>query len=351
MNMTPLDIALAHLDRFPTDYLFPLAKRSKHPPLLKKNLSDNCSNDPAQLRSWSGMFPGCNWGIALRRSRLIVADIDVSKGKPGLETYRLLDMLYDWPKTQRVRSPSGGRHLIYRGQHVMKVNGFGRAIDSPNYIVLAGMPVKDGRYRYANDLPRAEAPSWFYEVLGRQEGQRASNAREIAIELDQPHNVADAIDYLRHDALPAIEGNGGEFRTMKTAMALRDLGISEECALELMLDHYNEQKCDPPWEFDGIKQKIANGYAYASLRPVGGLTAEADFAGDEPFTDFPPMGWPDSIENQATWRRLEATNKPDIEDQATWQRLKAMNKPDPENQAAWRRFRAMNKEPDHDKNH
>jgi hypothetical protein len=36
MSTTPLDIALAHLDRFPTDYLSKLAKLSKFPPLLKR---------------------------------------------------------------------------------------------------------------------------------------------------------------------------------------------------------------------------------------------------------------------------------------------------------------------------
>jgi hypothetical protein len=283
MSDTPLDVALAHLGRFPTDYLFPLAKLSKFPPLLKKNLSDNCSNDPAQLRAWDKKFPACNFGIALRRSRLIVPDVDVSKGKPGKETYDLLDMLYGWPRTSRVRSPSGGFHAIYTGQHVMKVNGFGPALDCPNYIVCPGMPVKDGkRYRYINALPRAEAPAWFYQVLAYKGRERVTNAKEAVIELDQDHNVAEAIHYLQHDAKPAIEGNGGEFRTMLTAMELHDLGISEEYALELMLAHYNEQRCDPPWEYGGIKQKISNGYAYASIRPIGGGTAEADFAADKP---------------------------------------------------------------------
>jgi hypothetical protein len=289
--MTPLDVAEAHLERFPTDYLFPLAKLSKHPPLLKKMLWENCSNDIAQLRKWDKMFPGCNWGIALRRSRLIVADVDVSKGKPGRSTYELLDMLHEWPPTSRVRSPSGGLHAIYTGQHVMKVNGFGPAIDSPNYIVCAGMPVKDGgRYRYINELPRAEAPSWFYKVLAPRPRDNAVNAREAVVELDQPHNVAEAVYYLQHDAKPAIEGAGGEYRTFLTAMNLRDLGVSEDCALGLMLEHYNvEPKCSPIWDYDGLKQKVANGYAYASLGAIGGDTAEADFAADtsEPFT--PPV--------------------------------------------------------------
>ena len=286
--MTPLDIALAHLRRFPTDYLFPLVKLSKFPPLLKKNLSENCSNDPARLRAWDRQFPSCNWGIALRRSRLIVADIDTSKGKPGRATFKLLDTLNNWPKTSCVKTPTGGFHLYYRGQHVMKVNGFGPAVDSPNYVVCPGMEVKDGKsYRYTNLRARAEAPTWFYQLLAPKE--RVANSAETVVELDQPYNVASAIDYLSHDAAPAIEGAGGEHRTMLTAMELRDLGISEEHALELMLDHYNEQKCDPPWEFDGLKQKVANGYAYASMRPIGGGTAQADFADDDP-GEITPMG-------------------------------------------------------------
>ena len=194
--MTPLDIALEHLEAFPTDYLFPLAKLSKFPPLLKKNLSENCSNDPAQIKAWARKFPGCNFGIALRRSRLIVPDVDVSKGKPGEDTYQLLEMLYGWPRTSRVRSPSGGFHCIYTGQHVMKVGGFGPAVDSPNYIVCPGMPVKGGRsYRYINALPRAEAPPWFYKVLAPKEHLQVDNAADVAVEYDQPHNIASAIDY------------------------------------------------------------------------------------------------------------------------------------------------------------
>ena len=56
----------------------------------------------------------------------------------------------------------------------------------------------------------------------------------------------------------------------------------------LMLEHYNE-RCNPTWEYDELRQKIANGYAYASMRPIGGLTAEADFA-DDPPPAIVPMG-------------------------------------------------------------
>jgi hypothetical protein len=144
---------------------------------------------------------------------------------------------------------------------------------------------------FAADLANLLQKYWQlahgYRMLALKE--RVANAMEAVVELDQPHHIAAAIHYLQNEAAPAIEGNGGEFRTMLTAMSLRDLGISEEYALGLMLDYYNEQKCDPPWGFDGLKQKVANGYQYASLRPIGGGTAEADFAGDavEPFEREP----------------------------------------------------------------
>lgn len=281
--MTPLDIALAHLEQFPTDHLFPLAELSKFPPLLKKNLSDNCSNDPARLIAWSKepRLRNCNWGIALRKSGLIVADADVAKDKPGRATYDWLDVLHGWPKTSVVLTPSKGFHQYFRGQHVMKVNGFGPALNSPNYSIVPGMKVKGGGvYRYVNDRPRAEAPTWFYQVLAPKP-HGFGNITDAVIELDQHRNISHAIEYLRRDALPALEGNGGEFRTMLTAMQLRDEGISEERAVELMIQFYNE-RCDPPWDYDDFAKKIANGYAYASLRPPGGGTGEYDFTDDDP---------------------------------------------------------------------
>ena len=70
-------------------------------------------------------------------------------------------------------------------------------------------------------------------------------------------------------------------------MVLRDHGISEIRALELMNEHYNRfPTCDPLWEIDGVnglRQKVANAYNYASLNAPGERTAEAEFADDNPF--------------------------------------------------------------------
>jgi len=54
-------------------YLFPIKPGKKFPPLIKNNLED-ASNDPAQLEAWEKKWPGCNWGVADRKSKLLVAD-------------------------------------------------------------------------------------------------------------------------------------------------------------------------------------------------------------------------------------------------------------------------------------
>jgi hypothetical protein len=282
--MTPLntlDIALDYLAANPDHYLFPIKAGSKFPPTIKNNLAD-ASNDPKQIEAWYKRWPHCNWGIALRKSRLLVVDVDMGEGKSGRATYDLLTLLYGWPPTMAVRTPSNGLHLYYAGQHIFALgdNGFGLNIDSPNYVLLAGCTVKGKPkgYRLINARTIAEAPTWFYELLGRAKEKRV-NAAEAVVECDQPANITWAIDHLRHQAPPAIEGEGGELCTMKVAMTLRDQAISEPLAVELMLEHYND-RCIPPWDVEGLSKKIANGYAYASLSPMGGTTAEADFAHD-----------------------------------------------------------------------
>ena len=57
-------------------------------------------------------------------------------------------------------------------------------------------------------------------------GRNASiHIAEPVVECDQPANIEWAIYHLRNDAPPAIEGEGGEFTTLKVAMTLRGYGM------------------------------------------------------------------------------------------------------------------------------
>jgi|GEM_PF-2037963 hypothetical protein len=297
-------LALDYIARHPGRYIFPIKPGAKFPPLLKRNLED-ASNDPAHLTAWAKKWPGANWGVAHAKSHLLVVDIDTKADKEGEKTFDLLDLDYGFPETEENRTPSGGRHLVYEGEHVFALgeNGFGADVDSPNYSLIAGCKLRDGAaYEAINNLPAAPAPQWFYEVLSAAKNKtRLAEAGDAAVDLDKPENVSWAVDFLKVDAEPAIEGQSGDHQTLKIAMGLRDRGISEPKAFELMAEHYNE-RCSPPWEADDLRRKVANAYAYASQSQLGGKTAEADFADED--TEIA-----DRIQTHGDPKRIEAETR------------------------------------------
>jgi len=299
-------VALDYLEtHFRTRYLFPIRYGEKSPPLIPDNLK-NASNEPEQIEAWGKRWPTCNWGVALKKSGLFVVDVDTKPGKVGQETYDAHALANDWPETETVRTPSGGLHYYHEGEHrfALGESGFGRDIDCPNYVLMPGCSLRDGSsYEPINELPAVAAPQWFYDVLGGAKKETVENAADVVVDLDKPENVEWARDFLQNDAPLAIEGQGGEQQTLKVAMVLRDRGISEPLAVDLMLQEYNE-RCEPPWDREGLEQKVANAYAYATLSAIGGRTAEADFADDQ-VEPFEPMGDPKTIARQVAQRKQD----------------------------------------------
>ena len=296
LNRTP-EIALAALDRYPDLHLFPVEFGNKAQPLLRGYLK-RASNDPARICEWHSYwkrkFGGveCWWGIAPALSGLVFADIDTKPGKRGQQTFELLDLLYGWPQTLVTGSPSGGRHQWYRGRHLFalgtdKTNHPG--IDFAQYVILPGCMKADGTgYTMLSDHPIADAPDWFYVETKRSADKVEAVSQEPVIELDQPANIDWAKDYLVQDAPPSIDGKGGEQTTLDVATVLKDYGISEATALELMAEFYNVQdKCDPIWSMDetpaedSLPVKVHNAYTYKRNIAPGASTAEAEFANDD----------------------------------------------------------------------
>lgn len=296
-----IDLALDYVDRhFYTRFLFPIKPGKKFPPLIRNNLED-ASNDPEQLRAWEAQWPGCNWGVAHRKSNLLVADIDTNqaKGKIGLQTYNNLELEYGWPETEMTTTPSGGFHKVYVGPHIMALgeNGIGKDIDSPNYTLIPGCTFDDGTSYVGNDLPAVACPQWIYDTIkSAKTKSRITDAGEIVVELDQPANVELAIDFLKNDAEPSIEGSGGDFNLLKAAYYLKDLGVSQQLGAELLNEYFNP-RCEPAWDMVDLEKKMAGAYSYANLSKVGGKTAEADFS-DDPPPPITPMGSKKKINQQ-----------------------------------------------------
>jgi len=107
---------------------------------------------------------------------------------------------------------------------------------------------------------------------------------------DNEADVTWAERWLRDEALPSVEGRGGDANAFRVACTLRDHGISERNALDLMLVRWND-RCEPPWDGDELEVKVANAYRYAS-GAAGSTSPVSDFVdipidpewleGDEP---------------------------------------------------------------------
>jgi hypothetical protein len=302
------DYVEKHLGR---RYIFPIKPSKKFPPLIRENLRD-ASNDPVQIEAWAKKWPGCNFGVALFKSNLMVADVDVNKakGKVGQATYDDLDLMYSWPETEKTTTPSGGWHMIYKclpGQpHVMALgeNGIGKDVDCPNYLLIPGCTFDDGTSYTTNGLDAAPCPQWLYDTIKSSKTKsRITDAGEIVVELDQQSNIDLAIDFLKNDAEPSIQGSGGDFNLLKAAYYLKDIGISQQLGADLLNEYFNP-RCEPAWDLDDLAKKMAGAYSYANLSKVGGKTAEADFA-DDVVEPFEPMGDPKTIARQRA-ERLDA---------------------------------------------
>jgi hypothetical protein len=286
-EINSLELAEAAVARFPFLHLFPVEPGNKAQP-LQGNYLKLASNDPEKIRRWhkywTAKFDGKEiwWGVAPELSGLVFADVDTKEGKRGQDTFEFFELLYGWPATLETSTPSGGRHHWYRGRHLFAV---GRdksnhpGIDFAQFVILPGCMKADGTgYSWTNDAEIADAPDWFYVEAKRTAAKTGAAGEEAMIELDQPDAIAWAEDYLRNDAPASILGQGGEATMLKVAMALREMGISESRAVELINDIYNAPGlCDPEWEITELTKKVANGYAYASVNAPGQITAEAEF--------------------------------------------------------------------------
>ena len=291
MNNRKSTLNLAHnyAKRHPRRVLLPIRPDHKFPPLKSYSLA---SNNPARLARWHQAAPGCEWAMMHAQSNCIVMDVDPRHG--GTETLALLEILYGpLPQTEENVTPSGGRHLVFEGPHVFALgkHGFGQGIDSPHYTIVPGCELANGgRYERVNNVAAAPAPSWFYKELGQpRERDRAEAAsQQPVIEWDQAANIGWAKDYLVHEAPPSVAGEGGEQTTLDVATILKDHGISEATALELMAEFYNvSDKCDPIWSMDetppedSLVVKVHNAYTYKRDTAPGARTAEAEFANDD----------------------------------------------------------------------
>ncbi|QDP53488.1 MAG: putative primase [Prokaryotic dsDNA virus sp.] len=269
-------------------HVFPIRKGTTNKPRVK--WGGDATTDEKTIKGWWKAWPEDNIGIATGPSGLTVIDVDMKHGKNGQATLDELELDYgELPHTLCATTPSGGSHLYYAGDARTTVEQIGPGVDTRGsggaggYVLAPGSETDVGIYDWveSSQIPVAELPDWIQHLAGRRADRE--HQQEAVVDQDQPQYVEWAVEHLKHDAKVAIEGQGGNTTTFYLACVLREKGISEEKAHELMLEHWND-RCQPPWSSEELEGLVKNAFNYASVVPPGGDTPEHDF-GDPDMPD------------------------------------------------------------------
>ncbi|HTJ91248.1 MAG TPA: AAA family ATPase [Acidocella sp.] len=274
--MAKLNAALQWARRgFP---VFPLHENTKIP--LYDAFYDVATSDAVKVKAlWTCPITGLerDYNVGVDTSRLLVVDLDNKEGKRGQASYEAIGGKFD---TLTVRTPTGGYHLYYRlaeGEAFANTaSTIAPDVDTRGhhgYVLAPGSTIDGGAYELVADAPLAPIPD---VVRPRLKAPGGKAERAASAELDTPHAIA-AVRAFLTDRMPAFQGQGGDDHTFRTICEVRDRGVSEATALELLLEDWNEQ-CEPPWPVDELRQKVANAYAYAQ-RGEGEKSPEAYFGG------------------------------------------------------------------------
>jgi hypothetical protein len=238
-------------------HVFPLSSARK--PLIKWR--EGSRQGTASFPNHKGFF-----GLDCSKSQLVVIDVDHKDGAaPGLANLHLLG---DLPKTYTVKTRTGGLHLYFRNKGAPVPNSASKIAPSIDARGDGGFVViyED----VVCDAPIAPLPDHLRALCGESPRVEPSSALSL-IEVDQAKNIHAAIEYLR-TAEPAREGEAGDAHTLKVAMRLKDMGVSEETAFEIMLGEWNDH-CEPPWDSDELERKVHNAFEYGR-NAVGSATRE-----------------------------------------------------------------------------
>jgi hypothetical protein len=238
-------------------------------------------------------YPGQCYGVVLPDNVLVI-DVDMHKNKKdevtdGKKAFSNLvnSLSIDkdiFQKTFSVATGGGGLHFYFKtpdltaNQYLRtKIAEFDgiQFLRKGHYVIGPGSIHPDSKKEYKvqkgspSNLLNLPNPIW--ELLVREIDASVSGTDWQ----DDDYTKNLYIKKLTTMFKPAIEGENGEILTHITAKEGRDLGLSEEVTLELMLEHWNP-RCEPPWEEEALAYKVASAYRSAKM-PVGHKHPSAGF--------------------------------------------------------------------------
>ena len=257
-----------------------------------KGWTKTASNDPARIIE---LFAGRNdYNIGILCDDLMVVDCDNKHGIDGLANFKALDaMPMAAFETLLLRTPNG-YHYIYRNQTgkplTGKVAGLGPGIDCRsyhNYIVAPGSMVNKKVYSVVDNVPMLDCPEFIVKAMTPD--HRKLRDRDGGTEYEDEPTI-EACKLFLADRAGAKQGEGGDHWTFATACWMRDQGVSEATAFEMMSELWN-YKCEPPWDEEELARKVENAYSYA----------KGSQGGSHPLTIYAGVKWMPENESDPRW--------------------------------------------------
>ncbi len=265
-------------------HIFPIVAGKKAPPCFK-DWQASATRDPKLIASTWDAMPNANIGISTSKfgddEALLVIDVDVKGKKNGEQSLLRLELEgWELPDTFTQRTPTGGRHLVYRVPAPVRqgVNVLGDGLDirsAGGYVVGAGSTTDAGAYS-ADDARIECAPLWLIERCGAAKSAEVRPNAVPGVSVDTDRAIERATRYLKDEAPLAVEGEGGDHTTFKVAAKCKDLGLNEaQCCLAM--HQFWNNRCSPPWSYDDLADKVRNAYRYGK-EPQGIAAPEAEFS-------------------------------------------------------------------------
>mgnify|MGYP000452704068 CR=1 FL=1 len=262
-------------------HIFPIEAGVKFPPRID-DFPTKASRDEAQIRRW-WTDPVFEWeqdfniGISTTRfaenEALLVVEIDNKGGKHGDETILGLEAEGRvFPATFEVRTPTGGRHLVYRTPVACRqgtdILGPGLDVRSyGGYIVGVGSTIGSDGYVQTSDREPAPAPDWIVATCRLRAADNPQLARRTpraaAPAVDQVRAATRAVEYLI--AQPEATEGSRNHEAFRVANGLKDRGLEERLCLPFMRTYW---ACDPM--LDDAELSVAIGSAYRAKRTTFG---------------------------------------------------------------------------------
>jgi hypothetical protein len=254
-----LDVALSYFRRgIP---VFPVGLPSKRPLNHRGHLARVDATE-ALIREWWTKNPDAAIGAVPIDQNAVVIDID-NGWDLHPETVAFVESL---PPTRTARTMSGGRHLWYETYLEFSNSKPFPCIDIRSANGYVVMPPSAG-YTWTSDTVMAELPAAIASTLHKASAGDPERQRKH-VGADTPAMRKTAIDYLKYVAPKAIMGQGGDSATFEVASELvRNIGLSDELALELLLKHWNPFKAMPPWDDSELRTKVWNAGEYGKAAP------------------------------------------------------------------------------------